>query len=222
MNHSPDNGITPAKRTQGDLDAIRAAYYSGNVFTGKVDLPILDVRHYNDPELDMHHSFASFSARLRIAEANGHAENHVVWMARQPYELRPQALEAIDRWMQNIREHPERSVVDNKPNNIQDACFDEKGELIAQGKRVWDGEWNNRINGRCLITYPNFMSSRNVAGGDFKGSIFKCHLQSIEEAIDSGVYGNLDMRPHIQRLHKIFPEGVCDYSKGDMGRPLDI
>jgi len=222
MNHSPDSGITPAKRTEGNIDAIRAAYYSGSVFTGKIDLPILDVRHYNDPELDMHHSFASFSARLRIKEANGHANNHIIWMARKPFELRPNTLKAIDHWMQNIIKYPERSVADNKPEDIEDACFDDQGQLIAQGTDVWDGKWNNRTNGRCLKTYPNFMSSRNIAGSDLKGNTFKCHLQTIDEAIQKGIYGNIDMTPYTTRLKQVFPSGVCDYSKGDIGRPSDI
>src|SRR5262249_51785223 len=50
------DAIHVAPRTRGDLAAIRAAYWSGHVFLGHVDLPIIDLRHYLDPTLDMHHS----------------------------------------------------------------------------------------------------------------------------------------------------------------------
>jgi len=222
MNLSADGGQTPARRTSGSIEAMKAAYYSGNIFLGKINIPILDVRHYNDPDIDMHHSFASFEARLRMQQAQGHADNQVIWMSKKPHEPRPMTINAMDRWLSQIKQNPQKTVVENKPNDIQDACFKDDGKLIAQGPHVWNGRWNNKQTGLCLQIYPNFMSSRQVAGAPPNGSVFKCHTQSIKKAIKYGVYGDIDVRPHIKRLEEIFPEGVCDYSKADLGRPADI
>jgi len=222
MNLSPDGGLTPARRTTGSINAMKAAYYSGNIFIGKINIPILDVRHYNDPDIDMHHSFASFEARLRMQQKQGHADNQIIWMSKKPHEVRPMAIAAMDRWLAQIKQNQQKTVAENKPSDIQDACFSSNEKLLWKGPRVWDGKWNNKETGQCLRLYPNFMSSRHVAGAPSNGSLFKCHVQSIEQAIERGVYGGIDMKPHLKRLKKIFPEGVCDFSKGDMGRPADI
>jgi len=222
MNLSPDKGHTPAQRTEGDISAMKAAYYSGNVFTGKISIPILDVRHYNDLDIDMHHSFASFETRLRMQNAQGHANNQIIWMSKKPHEPRPHAIDTMDRWLAQIKQHPQQSVFENKPADIQDACFDDTGKLIAKGPDIWNGQWNNKSTGECLHLYPNFMSSRNVAGAPLSKSIFKCHLQSVQEAMSKNLYGKTDIKPQLENLKRIFPNGVCDYSKGDQGRPEDL
>jgi len=222
MNLSPDKGRTPARRTKGDISAMKAVYYSGNVFTGKINIPILDVRHYNDPDIDMHHSFASFEARLRMLDGQGRADNQIIWMSKKPHDPRPLAIATMNRWLENIKKYPQLDVIESKPKDIQDACFDDEGQLITKGPHVWDGDWNKKQPGACLSLYPNFMSSRHVAGAPLSKSIFKCHLQSIEEAITQDLYGEENIQPHIDRLKEIFPDGVCDYTKGDKGRPEDI
>lgn len=49
-------GGAPAPRTVGDPIAMSAAYTSGHVFSGKLDVPALDHRQYMERELDMHNS----------------------------------------------------------------------------------------------------------------------------------------------------------------------
>jgi hypothetical protein len=222
MNLSPDGGQTPAKRSHGNVEAMQAAYRSGNVFVGKISIPIIDVRHYSDPDLDMHHSFASFSTRLRLIEGQGHADNQVIWMVDEPFDPRWSALQAVDRWMKAIEQNPDKSIAENKPSQVEDACFNGEGKPISTGENVWDGEWNHRPVGECLALFPNFQSSRSIAGAPLTDSIFKCHLQGIEQAIEKGVYGNVDVNPETERLKKIFPDGVCDYTQGDAGKPAMI
>ena len=222
MNLSPDKGQTPAQRTEGNLGAIGAAYRSGNVFVGKLNIPIIDLRHYNDPHIDMHHSFASFETRLRLLQGQGHAKNQVIWITTKPHEPKPMAIEAMDRWLTANQEQPSQIPWENRPEDIEDACFDEHGELVARGPKVWDGGWNNQKEGACMQLYPNFKSSREIAGSPVSGSIFKCHLQSIEQAKKKGVYGNADIGAYLERMQEIFPDGVCDYTQGDLGRPEEL
>jgi len=212
----------PAPRKKGDVKAIQAAYYSGQIFLGNINIPVLDLRHYLDSQLDMHHSFASFSARSRMINAQGHADNQVIWMTQKPHTPIPEALELLDQWLYNIDKSPHRSLAENKPVNARDKCFNAQGKLIAEGDTVWDGEWNNRETGQCMELYPSFQTSRMIAGDSIAGDIFKCELQSVETAINAGIYDPINMKVHQGRLEKIFPDGVCDYSKPDSGRPLNL
>ena len=68
--------------------------------------------------------------------------------------------------------------------------------------------------------FPLFADSRIVAGAPFEGGIYKCALKSVDTALADGTY-----RPwvpddaSVAKLKQIFPQGVCDYSKPDQGRP---
>lgn len=222
MNHSSDGGQTPARRTEGSVEAMQAAYRSGHVFIGQAEIPIMDVRHYLDDELDMHHATASFASRLRLIKGQGHADNQVIWMSHKNYDPTNAALAVVDQWLTNIRDNPERGVVRNKPDAAQDRCLDAQGETIAQGDSVWDGDWNGRPIGACMAVYPRHETSREVAGAGVTGDVFKCHLRPTDDAIAEGVYGSVDMTEYRDELRTIFPQGVCDYRRGDSARPADL
>lgn len=219
---SPDKGNTPAKRGEGDLKAIAAAYRSGQVFIGHAQIPIVDLRHYLDDVLDMHHSFASFSARQRLIDGQGSADNQLIWMTRRPHDPIPDAFELIERWLGNIERKPDLSVVENRPPDAVDRCYDAQGDLVAAGDTVWDGAWNQRPQGACYREYPSFQDSRMVAGAPISGEVFKCQRQSVSQAVKSGVYGGIDMRPYRLELQRVFPNGVCDYRLPDQGRPNNL
>jgi len=70
--------------------------------------------------------------------------------------------------------------------------------------------------------YPMYSNPRVVAGEDYAGDMFKCHLQSVDAAIANGVYAPIDVTVHRDELQRVFPSGVCDYSLGDAGRPDDV
>ena len=64
---SPDDtGLEPARRNVANPDAVQAAYSHGLVFTGNLDIPIIDWRHYLERELDMHNAHQSFASRQRM------------------------------------------------------------------------------------------------------------------------------------------------------------
>jgi hypothetical protein len=213
---SPDGGATPAPRTTGDSHAIAASYRSGLVFTGDIDIPIIDWRHYLEDELDMHNSHQSFASRKRMLDKDGRAGNQVIWFtdARPAvaFDQTPQALAVIDQWMANIRSHPARGVVGNKPALAVDRCFDTAGNEIAAGPDVWAGILDNRPAGPCTQRFPLYGTSRTVAGGPIKGGVFACDRQSVAAAIARGVYGSWKpTRAERARLEQIHPTGVCRY-----------
>ena len=85
---------------------------------------------------------------------------------------------------------------------------------------MWAGILDHRAPGPCTTAYPLHSTSRIVAGGPLRGGVYKCALQPVWLAIVRGLYGG--WRPSAAeraRLEQIFPTGVCDYSRPDVGRP---
>lgn len=221
-NMTNGHGAGLAQRSVGDLDAIAAAYRSGQVFLGELEMPIIDLRHYLEPQLDMHHSLQSFSARLRMQRQQGHADNQIIWFALRPAAPEAEALELLERWLENRLRNPLASAAETRPEDADDRCYDRDGTLIARGSGVWDGVWNGKAAGACMEKMPVYSNPRIVAGDDYAGDIFKCHLQTVQRAIDRGVYAPLDGNTFRERLEETFPDGVCDYARGDAGRPADL
>jgi len=216
------NGDSPVRRSEGNAEAMAAAYRSGQVFIGALTMPIVDLRHYMDPELDMHHSLESFSARLRMMRGQGHSDNQLIWFARKPSTPTGDAFDVLEQWLNNVHANADLTVVDAKPEHATDRCYSDTGQIIASGEIVWNGVWNGRKNGECMDAYPIFSNPRIVAGDDYAGDIFKCHLQSVDNAIEKGAYSPIDIAQYREDLNRIFPDGVCDYSRGDAARPADL
>jgi hypothetical protein len=218
--------MVPAPRTEGDIAAMQTAYEAGLVFMGDIDIPIIDWRHYLESELDMHNSHQSFAARQRIRDFRGDSDNQVVWFTEATggpqFDQTPEALDVIDEWMTNILSNPADGIVGNKPDRAIDRCFDNGGDEIAAGDDVWDGILDNSPLGACAELFPVYGTSRIVAGGPFKGSIFKCARKPVPEAIADGDYGVWVPTPVEQAaLEQIFPQGVCDFTQPDAGLPSD-
>lgn len=222
-----NQNITPiiegvANRHEGSINAMKAAYRAGQVFIGQVTLPVIDVRHYLEEDLDMHHVSASFFSRSRIIEQHGHSDNHVIWISNKNYNPAVLAFKMMDEWLLTLRNNPSFSTVEAKPKSLFDQCFSAKGEVLFQGKNIWDGQWNNKSKGECQKVYPMFSTSRIQAGSSWSGDMFKCQLMSVNKAMKQGLYGSVNMVLYQQKLEKIFPNGVCDYNQIDQGRPSDL
>ncbi|MGO1749296.1 MAG: DUF6351 family protein [Marinobacter sp.] len=234
MNLSPD-GIQPAPRTEGDLKAIQAAYESGMVFDGQLNMPVIDWRHYLEEVLDMHNSHQSFSVRQRIINKMGNADNQVIWFtdtrptgisgSDEPEPLEKSnptwaALDVLHEWLMNIRANPDQSIADNKPSSAVDTCYATYGAVIAAGDDVWNGILDDQPDGACTEKFETYTTSRMVAGGPIEGSVFKCSLKPVARALEDGTYASVSFTADDEaRLDEIFPNGVCDYNRPDQGRP---
>ncbi|GAA5217933.1 DUF6351 family protein [Corallincola platygyrae] len=218
----PNEPSKTAERSTANLKAVQMAYRGGQVFIGNVDLPIIDIRHYLEPELNMHHVSASFEARQRIIDWRGNSDNHVIWVSHPDFDPQELGFQAMDDWMLSMMARPDATASDSRPAQIMDMCIDEAGNEISKGHNVWDGPWNAKIEGSCHQAYPMFSTSRIQAGGPWRGSVFICSREPVERALKRGVYHPVDMSAYLAQLVEAFPDGVCDYSKGDAGRPDDI
>jgi len=228
-------GTEPAPRTTGDVKAMQAAYESGMVFDGQLNMPVIDWRHYLEGVLDMHNSHQSFSVRQRIRNHMGNSDNQIIWFTdTRPTDLsnskKPkankqsdptwEALEVLHQWLMNIHANPNKSIADNKPDSAKDACYNTDGTLIAAGDTVWNGILDSETAGACTEMFETYTTSRMVAGGPIEGSVFKCSLKSVATALSDNTYGRIVFTDdEKQRLNEIFQEGVCDYTQPDQGRP---
>ena len=212
-------GGTPAARRSGSVDAMHKAYASGQVFTGqRLGIPMIDLRPYLDPELNMHNARQSFSVRARLLDANpGQAKHQVIWFTRSETDMAGRVMEAL-------------SVMDRRlsggaaPAEFTDRCIDTGGAVIASGPSVWDGILDARPPGACTRAFPLFSSPRMVAGDTIKGEVFKCARKPVAVALRDGSYpaGLTWTAAQQDWLQRIFPRGVCDYRRGDLGRPADF
>lgn len=206
-------GWAPGPRRSGDLGAMRKAYTSGHVFVGDVDIPLIDLRPYLEPELDMHNSRQSFSARERMRRRDGRARNQVIWFTGSENDVPARIVDALgvlDAWLTTGR----------RPAGFVDKCTDGAGTLIAAGRHVWDGILDRRPAGACTQAYPIKSSSRIVAGDGLGGDMFKCALKPLATALADGTYGATAFTEgELEQLAAIFPDGVCDFTQPDQGRP---
>ena len=217
----------PAPRTAGDPIAMRAAYTSGHVFTGRLDVPAIDHRQYLERELDMHNSHQSFAVRKRVLQKMGHSDNLVVWFTdttpgvpKASQSL--QALAVMDQWLTNMRNNPAGGIAGNKPADAVDSCFDLQGQRMSAGAGVWSGILDSQPAGACTQAFPLYGTSRTVAGAPLEGAIYRCALKPVEQAVADGTYGSaVPSAQQVEQLKRIFPQGVCDYSKPDQARPAE-
>lgn len=211
-----DRDMRPtATRTEGDPGAIRRAYQSGRIAYGGGGLAstaIIDLRDYYDNAVngDIHNKIHSYSMRERLVKANGHARNHVMLSAARVSGIRDDYVELMDRWLTAVKsdmsgEALAQKVVDNKPLGLVDACWDADGNKIIEQQTAYQDSACNRI-------YPAGTTPRIAAGGPLADDIVKCQLKPIENA-DYQVGFSPDQA---RRLHAIFPDGVCDWSKPGM------
>ena len=228
-NLSPDDGVTPAPRTGGDLVAISDVYDSGLVFRGVLprQIPIIDARPYLEHVLDMHNSHQSFAVRQRLLDGQGHHDGQVIWFLDTDAagdgpedQFTHQALDTIDEWMANLAADPDLSVTEAAPDLAADRCLTSDGTEIARGDGVWAGILEDTPEGACTREFQLHTTSRIEAGGPINGDIYKCHLMPVATAVTEGLYGEWDPTgAQVARLQQIFPGGVCDYGLPSQGDP---
>ena len=223
-NQNPVGPDGIAARTAGSVAAMQAAYRSGLVFDGRIDIPIIDWRHYLDGELNMHNARQSFAARERILTRTGGAANQVIWFTdarpARAFDQTPMALAVMDQWLGKLRANPGLGVAGAKPAEAVDSCFATDGSLIYRGGNAWHGIIDSAPAGPCTQAFPIHGTSRTVAGAPFDEELYKCARQPVRVAVHRGLYGW--WRPseaEMARLEQVFPTGVCNYAKGDQGRP---
>jgi hypothetical protein len=180
---------------------------------------VIDYRSFTDHREggDIHMIVHQHSTRARLAKANGHADNHVMNVGgRWGYtEERPDLgglFRSMDEWLMNLVEgdssvlRSER-VVQAKPSDLVDNCWDTRGEERVNVRESLSPDGT----GTCGEIYPAYSTARLVAGAPLANDIVSCQL----EPLDPADYEVSFTDGEWAELEAIFPDGVCDWSRGD-------
>jgi hypothetical protein len=212
------------ERADGDPAAIRAAYETGRITSGKGGLavtPIIEERSYLDDSGNFHTSYYSFVMRERLRRDNGHSNNYVLQRHGPGMSLAMQNLASMDRWLSTIALDESdaplaEKVVRAKPESLVDSCWDAEGNQIVEPQRYDTGRLFDNTEGRCNQLYPPHTGPRMVAGGPLTNDVLKCQLKPLDPADYRVVFTEAEWA----RLQRIFPTGVCDWSKPGVGQEV--
>jgi hypothetical protein len=201
LNHIPS-------RTTAYPGATRRAYQGGRILgagNGHKVIPIITRKGNGDAVVngDIHLRFWANSIRERLIKANGHANNQVVVGSQAPTEL---LIEQMGRWLAAIAADQsnlpkDKKVVKNKPADVVDACWSDGVKIVEPQTAFGDSQ--------CNTLFPVGISAAMVAGAPLAHDIIKCKLKPIDKR-DYAVSLSGEQRT---RLHAIFPDGVCDWSR---------
>lgn len=203
--------FAPARSTADPL-AVQRSYTSGLALNGGGGLattPVIDVRRYNDPDPNIHTSFWSLAVRERLVEANGDADNQILFNGGRSGSAVGAAdrlaFDQMEQWLTAIGNddssaEPREKVLDNRPADLADSCWTANGEQITEPATY-------PSSGQCGELYPAFGDTRLGAGAPVENDVLQCQLKPIDFA-SYGVEFSDDQRV---RLTAVFTSGVCDY-----------
>ena len=217
-----------AARTTADLPALDIAYKAGILSSGRNlgKLPIIDSRGYD--EQGIHYIWRTFAERARIDAANGgNHGNHIMWrygtalLPSTPQQVVAVTLESLltmDDWLSDLlisapkatlnAVRTQAQVIEAKPSTAFDLCF-----------LTGDVTFSNEVTDMAVCDAdPRLMrhaSPRQVAGGALAENILKCQLKPL----DISDYAPAALNTaQLARLHVVFTDGVCDWSKPGVGQ----
>lgn len=229
------DGNLVAQRTVADVKGLRRAYRLGRIGSGAGGLstvPILSLHPYAEPGADIHTIYNDVKIRAQLLQANGRADNQVIWVFPNPQLaaligkpaqvvplsllLRDTILECLSlmtQWLDAVTDDPAplsaEEVARLKLATAVDACWDVNDSTRYDEAATFDGP------GKCNALYPKTPPPRMVAGEPLADNVLKCQLKPVT---DDDFLPATFTPSEKQRLNSIFANGVCDFSKPGVGQ----
>jgi hypothetical protein len=176
-------------------------------------VPIITQRTNADSKGDIHDALEDQVIRARLLKANGRADNQIIWRSGSTsgVDMAALSVDLLNRWLDRIVADPAPlspdKVVNDKPADAVDACWDLSGNKIVEPATTDPKTQCNKI-------YPYFSQPQLEAGQALTRDVLKCVLKPINFSDYSVVFTAVEQ---IQ-LRSIFPNGVCDYSQAGIGQ----
>jgi hypothetical protein len=200
-----------SRRSVADPGAIQAAYRSGITqdATRLDNVAIIDLRANNNFN-DIHAPFHTYTLRERLRNANGHANNQIIWTfpgpgIAPPDPIADEAFLLMDRWLAGVEADRSNAplnvkILRHKPATATDACY--IGGVKTTDLAV------------CQATFPHYADPRIAAGGPLSNDLLKCALKPLRPTDYTASFTPAQWN----RLQAAFPHGVCDYRKPGVER----
>jgi hypothetical protein len=193
--------------------ALSNAYRSGaiNETNNLKGVPIIDLRG-PDPGA-FHDAYRTWTVRARLEKQEHHfPKNHVIWFGHAPLigdaSYASDAFLAVDRWLARVerdkrRVSRERKVAEDRPGDIQDRCSQIPGveQVDLPG-----------VGAVCKqeTVQTRFATPAMVAGEGVRTDTNKCRLKRL---LRTDYYPTEFTDDQWERLKKVFPTGVCNWSR---------
>jgi hypothetical protein len=189
-----------APRCVADPGSARIAYRSGRITNGRemANVAMIDLRD-NDAR-EEHYNFRTYVTRARLMKANGTAANQAIWRTTTgatPNQIL--AFNTMNQWLAAIdldksAQTLPQKIVANRPALAVDACFEDTTPVAAA---------------RCDAMYKTFADTRVAAGERTTSDIMKCQLKPLNRLDYKVTFTDAEW----VALQRVFPSGVCDFSK---------
>jgi hypothetical protein len=212
--YDQDANYVPA-RVAGDVGAIRRAYQSGLELSGGgglASIPVFDISGIYNDDGGYHYQWFHFAMRARMAKANGDTRNHVMWRGNPaPFD---KAWATFIAWVEARTADPAGGSARDKTNRDRpaaavDGCWNSAGAFTAEPQT-----FAREPSSACNSLYPSYGFPRLVAGGPLSADILKCQLKPVDPK-DYAVHFTAE---ETLRLRRVFPAGVCDWSRPGQGQ----
>jgi hypothetical protein len=198
------------QRMDADRPALDRVYRSGAVDQAdNLDkVAIIDLRG-PDPGA-FHDVYRTYVMRARLQRNFGTAANQILWRGQVPLmgdtNYVDQAILALDRWMAAVAKDKRaipraKKIIEDKPADIVDRCTDGNGN--EQDESVCDG------------TVQAYSDPQLEGGMPMTDDTLRCELKPLDKADYKGITFS---DAQWAQMQKIFPQGVCDFSKPGVGR----
>ena len=194
------------QRLSPDQPALANAYRTGLINQGNNmnTVAIINLDGPNDPGL-AHDSYRAFAMRARLKRDFGTDANMVIWEGPVTIigdvQYTDQALLAMDRWLKAV--YDDRSsrslaqkVIADKPSDITDQCSNGDGTVVSHS-----------LCPNAVV--PVYGTPRTVAGEPITTDQNQCQLVPLNRSSYDVTFTGAEWAA----LQKVFPTGVCDYSK---------
>jgi hypothetical protein len=212
--YDQDADYIPA-RAVGDGGALKRAYQSGLELSGGgglASIPVFDLSGIYNDDGGYHYQWFHFAMRARMAKANGDARNHVMWRgAPVPFD---KAWSTLIAWQEAVRADaasgsPRDKAVRDRPAAAVDGCWKSGSVFVAEPQT-----FSREPGTPCNTLYPSYGFPRLMAGGPLAANVLKCQLKPV----DPHDYAAPLTPAELARLRRVFPTGVCDWSKPGIGQ----
>lgn len=222
-----DGNLQP-RRSAGDLEAVRVAYETGRVSGGRggalAQVPIIDYFYYwieYTPLLEIHDHVRAYSVRARLASSTGNTGNHVIWNYGTTENDNDFAgdnggdfdlLQVMDAWLTSIEADDSTDPMAVKVRRARPAAAADRC-TVAPGIEFREPATYHGST-TCNTLYPPHATPRIAAGAPLADDVLKCQLKPI----DWGDYRVSFSSEEKAQLERIFPSGVCDWSRPGVGQ----